>query len=116
MDTVFIRGLKVKATVGVFEWERQIRQNLVLDLDLRTDAARAAASDELEDSVDYKAISQRVAEFVEASEYKLVESLADALANLIREEFKVDWLRLRVSKPYAVRIAREVGVVVERGE
>ncbi len=116
MDTVFIRGLKVKATVGVFEWERQIRQNLVLDLDLRTDAARAAASDALEDSVDYKAISQRVAEFVEASEYRLVESLAEALANVIREEFKVGWLRLRVSKPYAVRIAREVGVVVERGE
>lgn len=116
MDTVFIRGLKVKATVGVFEWERQIRQHLVLDLDLRTDAARAAASDALEDSVDYKAISQRVAEFAEASEYRLVESLAEALANLIREEFGVGWLRLRVSKPYAVRIAREVGVVIERGE
>ena len=116
MDTVFIRGLKAKAVIGVFEWERQIQQNLVLDLDLRADVARAAASDELADAVDYKAVSRRVVEFVESSQYQLVESLAEAVAQLVREEFDVGWVRLRIAKPYAVRTAQEVGVVIERGD
>lgn len=116
MDTVFIRGLKAKAVIGVFDWEKQIRQNLVLDLDLRADVARAAASDALEDAVDYKAISQRVVEFIEASQFQLVESMAEAVANLVREEFSVSWVRVRISKPFAVRTAQEVGVVIERGD
>lgn len=116
MDTVFIRGLKAKAVIGVFDWEKQIRQNLVLDLDLRADVAHAAASDTLEDAVDYKAISQRVVEFVEDSKYQLVESLAEAVAGIIREEFAVSWVRIRIAKPFAVRTAQEVGVVIERGD
>ncbi len=116
MDTVFIRGLKAKATVGVFEWERQIRQTLVLDLDLRADAVKAAANDALEDTVDYKAISQRIVELVEASEYRLVESLAEEVASVVRQEFEVPWVRVQISKPYAVRTAQEVGVIIERGE
>ncbi len=116
MDTVFIRGLKAKAVIGVFGWEKQIRQNLVLDLDLRADVAHAAASDTLEEAVDYKAISQRVVAFVENSQYQLVESLAEAVAGLIREEFSVSWVRVRIAKPFAVRTAQEVGVVIERGD
>ena len=116
MDTVFIRGLKAKAVIGVFDWEKQIRQNLVLDLDLRADVAHAAASDTLEDAVDYKAISQRVVEFVEDSQYQLVESLAEAVARIVREEFAVSWVRVRIAKPFAVRTAQEVGVVIERGD
>ena len=116
MDTVFIRGLKAKAVVGVFDWEKQIRQNLIFDLDLRADVARAAASDTLEDAVDYKAISQRVVEFVEDSRYQLVEALAEAVARVIREEFAVSWVRVRIAKPFAVRTAQEVGVVIERGD
>ena len=116
MDTVFIRGLKAKAVIGVFEWEKQIRQNLVLDLDLRADVAHAAANDTLEEAVDYKAISQRVVEFVENSQYQLVESLAEAVAGLIREEFSVSWVRVRIAKPFAVRTAQEVGVEIERGD
>ena len=116
MDTVFIRGLKAKAVIGVFGWEKQIRQNLVLDLDLRADVAHAAASDTLEEAVDYKAISQRVVAFVEDSQYQLVESLAEAVAGLIREEFSVSWVRVRIAKPFAVRTAQEVGVVIERGD
>ncbi|MCY4610906.1 MAG: dihydroneopterin aldolase [Gammaproteobacteria bacterium] len=116
MDTVFIRGLKAKAVIGVFDWEKQIRQNLVLDLDLRADVAHAAASDTLEDAVDYKAISQRVVEFVEDSQYQLVESLAEAVARIVREEFAVSWVRIRIAKPFAVRTAQEVGVVIERGD
>ncbi len=116
MDTVFIRGLKAKAVIGVFDWEKQIRQNLVMDLDLRADVAHAAASDTLEDAVDYKAISQRVVEFVEDSQYQLVESLAEAVARIVREEFAVSWVRIRIAKPFAVRTAQEVGVVIERGD
>ena len=116
MDTVFIRGLKAKAVIGVFDWEKQIRQNLVLDLDLRADVARAAVSDTLEDAVDYKAISKRVVEFVEDSRFQLVESLAEEVARIIREEFAVGWVRVRIAKPFAVRTAQEVGVVIERGD
>jgi len=116
MDIVFIRGLKAKAVIGVFDWEKQIRQNLVLDLDLRADVVHAAASDTLEDAVDYKAISQRVVEFVEGSEFQLVESLAEAVARIVREEFAVSWVRVRIAKPFAVRTAQEVGVVIERGD
>ena len=116
MDTVFIRGLKAKAVIGVFDWEKQIRQNLVLDLDLRADVAHAAASDALENAVDYKAISQRVVEFVEDSQFQLVESMAEAVASIIREEFAVSWVRVRIAKPFAVRTAQEVGVVIERGD
>ena len=116
MDTVFIKGLKAKATIGVFDWEQQIRQNVILDIDLRTDVARAAASDTLAAAVDYKAISQRVVEFVESSKYQLVESLAEEVARIIREEFSVSWVRVRIAKPFAVRTAQEVGVVIERGD
>ncbi len=116
MDIVFIRGLKAKAVIGVFDWEKQIRQNLVLDLDLRADVVHAAASDTLEDAVDYKAISQRVVEFVEGSKFQLVESLAEAVARIVREEFAVSWVRVRIAKPFAVRTAQEVGVVIERGD
>ena len=115
-DVVFIRGLRAVATIGVFEWERQIRQNLVLDLELGADNARAAERDELPAAVDYKAISKQVVALVEASECQLVETLAERVADMIRREFAVPWLRVRIAKPFAVREAHEVGVVIERGE
>jgi len=116
MDIVFIKGLKARATVGVYEWERHIRQQLLVDLELRADVSKASKTDALEDTVDYKAISHRVVEFIETSQYRLVESIAEALAEIIQKEFGVSWLRLRISKPFAVRTAQEVGVVIERGE
>ena len=116
VDIVFIRGLKAKATIGVFDWERQIRQNLVLDLELKADAAAAAKTDQLEDAVDYKEISRRVVELVEESEHHLVETLAEEVAKMVRKEFKIGWLRLRIAKPFAVRAAQDVGVLIERGK
>ena len=116
VDIVFIRGLKAKATIGVFDWERQIRQNLVLDLELKADAAAAAKTDKLEDAVDYKEISRRVVELVEESEHRLVETLAEEVAKMVRKEFKIGWLRLRIAKPFAVRAAQDVGVLIERGK
>ena len=116
MDIVFIRDLRVDAIIGVFEWERRIRQTLSFDLEMAADIARAAASDRIEDTLDYKAVAKRIRAFVEASEFQLVETLAERVAELVREEFGVPWLRLRLNKTGAVRGARDVGVLIERGE
>ena len=115
MDTVFLRGLKAQATIGVFEWERQIRQQVALDLDIKADIAAAARSDSLDDAVDYKEVARRVVDLVESSSFRLAESLAEAVAALVLEEFGAGWVRVRLGKPFAVRGAQEVGVVIERG-
>ena len=116
MNTVFITGLKAQAVIGVYEHERHIRQALVLDLEMATDTSDAAASDQLDDALDYAAVAASVIELVEASEYQLIETLADAVVTLVRGEFGVPWLRLTVHKPGAVPEADDVGVVVESGE
>ncbi|MGH8162522.1 MAG: dihydroneopterin aldolase [Gammaproteobacteria bacterium] len=115
MDRVLIEGLTLEATIGIYEWERRIRQRLVLDLELGRDIARAAASDDIADALDYKAVAKRVRALVEGSSYKLVESLAETVATVVREEFGVPWLRVAVRKPGAVTGAANVGVVIERG-
>lgn len=115
MDIVYIRGLRAQAVIGVYEWERLIRQPLVIDLEMASDSARAAASDAIADALDYAAISKRVLARVEDSQYQLIESLAEELARVVTDEFDVPWLKLRVSKPGAVAEAEDVGVVIERG-
>lgn len=115
MDTIFIRGIKAHTVIGVYEWERRFRQVVELDLELGADAARAAATDRIEDTLNYKDVCKRVAAFVESSEFQLVETLAERVAELVRREFEVPWLRVRLSKPGALRGAHEVGVLVERG-
>lgn len=115
MDIVFIHDLKVETVIGVFAWERRIRQRVCLNLEMACDIARAAASDDLSHALDYKAISKRIIAFVEQAEYQLVEALAEAVATLVREEFGVAWLRLTLSKPGALSAARDVGIVIERG-
>ncbi len=115
MDIVFIEGLRIETLIGLYDWERRTRQPVVLDLELAFDNRRAAASDTIADTFDYKAVSKRLIAFVEAADFQLVETLAERCAALIREEFDVPWLRLRLSKPGAVRGARNVGVVIERG-
>lgn len=114
MDIIFIRELKVETVIGVFAWEREIKQPLILDLELGTDIRRAAATDQLADTLDYKSLSKRVIAFVSASEFQLVETLAERLAALILAEFPVPWLRLTINKTGAVRGARDVGVCIER--
>ena len=116
VDAIFLRDLRIETTIGVHEWERRIRQTVVLDLEVATDAARAAASDRIEDALDYEALAARVTEFVSGSQFRLVETLADRVAALVREEFAVPWVRLRLDKKYAIRGATDVGVIVERGE
>ncbi len=116
MDIVFVRDLRIETVIGVYEWERRIRQVVSLDLEMAADVARAAASDALEDALNYKAVAKRLIEYVEGSRFRLVETLAERVAALLREEFGIPWVRVTVSKPGALRGARDVGVVVERGE
>ena len=116
MDIIFLHDLRIETTIGIYEWERRIRQTVTLDIEMATDAAHAAASDGIDDALDYKAIVKRIIEFVSNSQFQLVETLADRVAALVREEFSVPWVRLRLNKKYAIRGATDVGVVVERGQ
>lgn len=115
MNSVYIKGLRAQAVIGVYDWERLVRQPLVIDLEMASDTARAAATDAIADALDYAAISQRVLALVEGSEYQLLETLADAVATMVMREFSVPWLRLRLGKPGAVAEAEDVGVIVEAG-
>jgi len=115
MDTIRIQGLEVGTVIGVNDWERRFRQTVVLDLDIGVDAARAAASDRIEDTLNYRDVSHRVRDFVAEAGVQLVETLAERVAALIMGEFGVPWVRVEVRKPGALRGAREVGVVIERG-
>jgi dihydroneopterin aldolase len=112
---VFINGLRAETVIGVYDWERNIRQPLLIDLELAADVAKAAEADSIENALDYATISNRVVQEVEASSHQLIETLAEGLATMIRNEFGVSWLRLRITKPTAVSNAEGVGVIIERG-
>ena len=116
MDTVYIRGLKADAVIGVYDWERNIRQTVSIDLEMGADIRRAAETDSIEDTLNYKNVAKRVQQFVADSEFQLVETLAEKIAEIVLTEFDVPWVRLRVNKRGALRGAVDVGVVIERGE
>jgi dihydroneopterin aldolase len=115
MDTIFIRELTVETVIGIYDWEREIKQSVLFDLEMGCDIARAAASDSVEHTLNYKAVCKRVIDFVEGSEFQLVETLAERVAQLIMSEFGVPWLRVQVNKRGALRGAVDVGVIIERG-
>lgn len=115
MDIIFINDLRVNAVIGVYDWERRITQTLSFDLELAADIRRAAGSDDIADTVNYKAVAKRVIAYVEQSRFQLVETLAERVAEIILQEFPVVWTRLILRKPGAVRGARDVGVIIERG-
>jgi dihydroneopterin aldolase len=114
MDKVFIEGLEIEALIGVYDWERRIRQPLVFDVEMAFDNRRPAASDDIADTLNYKDVSKRLVDFVSQSEYQLVETLAERCAEIVLREFDVAHVRLKLSKPGAVRGAKAVGVIVER--
>ena len=116
MDIIFLHGLKVDAVIGIWEWERKIRQTVEIDLDMAADIGRAAATDNVEDTLNYKKVAKRLQAFVAESEFQLVETLAERIAGIVTGEFGVPWVRVRVNKPGAIRGARDVGVIIERGE
>jgi 7,8-dihydroneopterin aldolase/epimerase/oxygenase len=115
MDIVFIEDLRIDAVIGIYDWERRVRQTLAFDIEMAFDNTAPAASDDIAHTLDYKAVSKRLIEYVGGSSFGLVETLAERCAALIREEFAVAWVRLKLSKPGAVRGARAVGVRIERG-
>jgi dihydroneopterin aldolase len=116
MDIVFLRNLEIETVIGIFDWEREIKQKVLLDLEMGADISRAAATDQIDDTLDYKAVAKRLIEFVEASEFQLVETLAERCAEIILNEFSVPWVRLTINKSGAIRGASGVGVTIERGE
>jgi len=115
MDIVFLKDLRIETVIGIYDWERKVKQTVVLDIEMSADIAKAAASDQIEDTLDYKSVAKRLIEFVEQSEFQLVETLAERCAQIVREEFGVAWVRLILNKIGAVTGARDVGVIIERG-
>ena len=114
MDKVFIEALEIETVIGIYDWERKVRQPLVFDIEMGFDNRVPAASDAIVDTLNYKAVSKRLIAFVSASSFQLVETLAERCAELILDEFNVTQVRIKLSKPGAVRGARAVGVIVER--
>ncbi|QEW05793.1 dihydroneopterin aldolase [Nitrincola iocasae] len=116
MDIVYIRGLQVETVIGIYDWEREVRQCVCVDLDLGTDIRAAAHADDIDSTLNYKSISDRLIAFISGSEFLLIEALAEEIASLLMDEFSVPWLRLQLGKPGAVPEARDVGIIIERGE
>jgi 7,8-dihydroneopterin aldolase/epimerase/oxygenase len=113
-DRIFLHGLTAECIIGFIDWERRVKQTVALDIELPVDCRRAARTDAVADTLDYKKVAKRALAFVEASEFKLVETLAHRLALVILGEFGVEWVRITVNKPGAIRSSRDVGVVIER--
>ena len=114
MDKIFIHALKAEAIIGIYDWERQVRQTVLIDLEFAADIRKAAMTDSIDDTLNYKRVAKRILAFVESSQFHLVETLAEHVAMLVLDEFGVSWVRIILSKPGAVRSSRDVGVSVER--
>lgn len=115
MDIIYLSDLRIETIIGIYDWERRVKQVVSLDIEMATDIAKAAASDDIEDTLNYKAVAKRLISFVGESEFQLVETLSERICDIILHEFNVPWLRLRLNKQGAVRGARDVGVIIERG-
>lgn len=115
LDIIFIESLRVETVIGVYDWERRIRQPVVIDLEMGTDIASAATSDDVSDALDYKAVSKRLQQFVGESNFFLVETLTERIAALVLDEFEVPWVRVKLNKVGALRGAAGVGIAIERG-
>jgi dihydroneopterin aldolase len=114
MDKIFIHALKTEAIIGIFDWERQVKQTVIVDVEMRFDIRKAALSDSIDDTLNYKRVAKRLLAFIEASQYHLVETLTEQIAMLILAEFDIAWVRVALSKPGAIRSSRDVGIIVER--
>ena len=112
----YIRDLRIETIIGIYDWEREVKQTVSLDLEMAHDIVRAAETDDIQYALNYKSIAKRLIAFIEASEFLLVERMAEEIASIVRNEFSVPWLKLRVSKPGALRGSQDVGIIIERGE
>ena len=116
MDIIYLNDLEIETIIGIFDWERRVKQKVRLNLEMGADVRKAAATDQIEDTLNYKSVAKRLIEFVEQSEFQLVETLAEHVANIIINEFNIPWVRVKINKPGAVRYAGDVGVIIERGK
>jgi 7,8-dihydroneopterin aldolase/epimerase/oxygenase len=114
MDIIYIRGLSVDTTIGIFDWEQNIRQTLILDIEMAGDVHTAAQQDHIKATIDYEAVSIRVTKFVSSRSFQLIETVAEHVADILLNEFQIPWIRLSVSKPGAIKTADTVGVCIER--
>lgn len=116
MDIIFLGGLEIDTVIGIYDWERKIKQKIILDIEMGFDIKNAAASDDIAHTLDYKAVSDRIVEFVEHSEFYLVERLIEEIAGILRSEFAIPWVKITLNKKGAISRARDVGIIIERGE
>ena len=115
MDKIFLKELTTETVIGIFDWEREVKQTIAIDLEMSADIRKAAASDNVDDTLNYKSVAKRLTQFVSESEFQLVETLAEKVAQLILDEFQVPWIRLKLNKSGAIRGASGVGILIERG-
>ena len=115
MDIIYLRDLRIDTVIGIYDWERRMKQTIVLDIEMATDIRQAANTDNIEDTLNYKDVAKRIMTFVGDSEFELVEALAEKITEIILTEFNTSWVRLTLNKKGAVRGVRDVGVIIERG-
>lgn len=116
MDIIFLGGLEIETIIGIYDWERETNQTVVLDIEMAFDIQKAAEADDIQYALDYKTVSKRIISFVEESRFFLVEKLITEIANIVRNEFNVPWVKITLNKKGAIRGASDVGIVIERGE
>ena len=116
MDIIFLGGLEIETIIGIYDWERETKQKIILDIEMAFDIQKAAETDDIQYTLDYKTVSKRIISFVETSQFLLVEKLISEIANIIRNEFNVSWVKITLNKKGAIRGARDVGIIIERGE
>jgi dihydroneopterin aldolase len=114
MDTIFLSGLTTECIIGIWDWERKVKQKVVVDLEMAADIRKAAASDAIADTLDYKRVSKRLLQFIADSEFQLVETLTERIAQLVVTEFGVAAVKVRLNKQGALRGSRDVGILIER--
>ena len=116
MDIIFLGELEIETIIGIYDWERKKKQTIVLDIEMAFDIKKAAESDDINHTLDYKAVTERVVSFVEKSEFFLVEKLIEEIATILRTEFPIPWIRIVLNKRGAITRAKDVGIIIERGE
>lgn len=116
MDIIFLGGLEIKTIIGIYDWERTTKQTIVLDIEMACDITKAAKTDNIDYALDYKAVTTRIVSFVENSQFFLIEKLIEDIAALLRHEFNIPWVKISLNKRGAIPEARDVGIIIERGQ
>ena len=116
MDIIYLHGIRIETIIGIYEWERRARQTVLVDVDMGMDLRTAAATDRIEDTLNYKAVAQRIVDYGNSCDFQLLETLAEKIAEILLREFKTPWCRLRLNKQGVVKGAQDVGVIIERGQ